>query len=195
MTAAPSLEALDPAVAALHRAMPYTRLVDYGMNPADAHTLLAETAAGRPWIEVADELGARRAAATETALAAGHRLTAAQSARWATGAALFAQMAENHDTPLKQELYRTYVQLVGRVAELSEPAMERVEVPYRDGSLVGWLRLPPTGTATATVVVWGGLSGWGAAYLGAADAFADHLPDHDSDRSKTRRIRTFPRMN
>src|SRR5207245_415926 len=32
-------------------------------------------------------------------------------------------------------------------------------------TVVGWLRLPPAGTATATVVVWGGLSGWGAAYL------------------------------
>lgn len=171
MTTAPSPHALDPAVAALHRAMPYTRLVDSGMNPADAHTLLTDTAGGRPWIEVAEELGARRAASTDTALAAGHRLTAAQSARWATGAALFAQMAENDDTPLKQELYRTYVRLVGRVAELSEPAMERVELPYRDGSLVGWLRLPPAGRASATVVVWGGLSGWGAAYLRAADAF------------------------
>jgi alpha-beta hydrolase superfamily lysophospholipase len=171
MTAAPSQEALDPAVAALHRAMPFTRLVDCGMNPADARTLLADTAGGRAWTEVAGELASHRAAATETALAAGHRLTAVQSARWATGAALFAQMAENDDTPLKHELYRRYVTLVSRVAELSEPPVERIEVPYRDGTLIGWLRLPPTETATATVVVWGGLSGWGAAYLRAADAF------------------------
>jgi alpha-beta hydrolase superfamily lysophospholipase len=170
MTTAPSPETLDPAIAALHRAMPYTRLVDCGMHPADAHTLLTDTAAGRAWIEVAGELGDRRAAATDTALDAGHLRTAAQSARWAAGAALFAQMAENDDTPLKLELYRTYVRLVGRVAELSEPVMERVELPYRDGSLVGWLSLPSAGTATATVVVWGGLSGWGAAYLRAADA-------------------------
>lgn len=168
MTTAP--EALDPAVAALHRAMPHTRLVDCGMNPADAHTLLTDTAGGRPWIEVAGELAARRADAAETALTAGHRLTALRSARWAVGAALFAQMAENDDTPLKQELYRHYVRRVGRVAELSEPAMERVELAYRDGRLVGWLCLPRAEAATATVVVWGGLSGWGAAYLGAADA-------------------------
>ncbi|MEV4112121.1 alpha/beta hydrolase [Nonomuraea sp. NPDC049695] len=30
--------------------------------------------------------------------------------------------------------------------------------------------MPPSGTATATVVLWGGLSGWGASYLHAADA-------------------------
>ncbi|MGP3916599.1 alpha/beta hydrolase family protein [Nonomuraea sp. 10N515B] len=170
MTTSP--EALDQTVAAQHQAMPYTRLVDYGMNPADAHSLLAKTAQGRSWTDHAGELADHRARAAETALAAGHRLTAVKSARWAVGAALFAQMAENDDTPLKQELYRRLAALAGRVAELSEPPMERVEVPYRHGHLVGWLRLPPAGTADATVVVWGGLSGWGAAYLRAADAFA-----------------------
>jgi alpha-beta hydrolase superfamily lysophospholipase len=169
VTAVPAVE-LDPAVAALHRAMPCTRLVDCGMNPADARALLAATAAGRSWAEVAGELADRRGAAADSAQAAGHRLTAARFARWAAGAALFAQMAENDDTPLKRELYGRYSQRVSRVAELAEPAIERVEVPHRDGRLVGWLCLPPSGTAAGTVIVWGGLSGWGAAYLGAAEA-------------------------
>ncbi|WP_330350357.1 bifunctional 3-(3-hydroxy-phenyl)propionate/3-hydroxycinnamic acid hydroxylase [Streptomyces sp. NBC_00582] len=160
----------DPAVEALHRAMPYTRLVDCGMNPADARTLLDATAGGRSWIAVAEELAGRRARTAEAALAAGHRATALQSYRWAVGAALFAQMAEESDTPLKKDLYRRYTQLVGKVAELSEPVIERIDVPYHDGQLVGWLCLPPSGTATATVVLWGGLSGWGANYLSAADA-------------------------
>ncbi|WP_433187505.1 bifunctional 3-(3-hydroxy-phenyl)propionate/3-hydroxycinnamic acid hydroxylase [Actinoallomurus sp. CA-150999] len=163
----PAPRSPDQAVAALHRAMPYTRLVDCGMNPADARTLLADTANGRSWIAVAEELATRHSRAADTS---GHRLTALQHARWAVGAALFAQMAEEADTPLKKDLYRRYTRLVGAVAELSEPAIERVEVPYRDGRLVGWLCLPPSGTATATVVLWGGLSGWGANYLGAADA-------------------------
>jgi alpha-beta hydrolase superfamily lysophospholipase len=165
-------EIRDPAVAAVHRAMPYTRLIDYGMNHADARALLDGTAGGRPWAELAGELADHRTRAAEIALAAGHRLTAVQSARWATGAALFAQMAESDDTPMKRELYGRYVALVRQVADLSEPPMERIEVPYRHGRLVGWLRLPPTGEITATVVVWGGLSGWGAAYLRGADALA-----------------------
>ncbi len=169
MTAAPASQALDPAVAALHRGMPYTRLVDCGMNPADARALLAATAAGRRWADVAAELADARSADAESALTAGHRLTAVQPAHWAMGAALFAQMAENEDTPLKRELYRRYIQRTARVAELKEPALERVEVSYRHGRLVGWLCLPPSGRAEATVVVWGGLSGWGAAYLGVAD--------------------------
>lgn len=144
------------------------------MNPADARTLLAATAAGRSWAEAAGELAVARSAAVQPALAAGHRLTAVQSARWAAGAALFAQMAENQDTALKRELYRRYVQRVIRVAELSGPGTERVDVPWRDGRLVGWLCLPPSGTAAAAVVVWG-LSGWGAAYLGAAAVAATRL--------------------
>jgi alpha-beta hydrolase superfamily lysophospholipase len=170
MTAAPPEEALSPAVAALHRAMPYTRLVDCGMTPADARTLLTATATGQAWAETAAGIADARNTAAESALTAGHRLTAVQNARWAAAAALFAQMAENEDTPLKRKLYHRYVQLVARVAELSQPAIERLEVPYRQGRLVGWLCLPASGAAAATVVLWGGLSGWGAAYLGAADA-------------------------
>ena len=169
MTAA-APEALDPGVAALHRAMPHTRLVDCGMNPADARALLAATAAGRDWAELAGELAETRGSAAESALAAGHPLTAIQAARWAAAAALFAQMAENEDTPLKQKLYHRYVQRVTRVAGLSEPAIERLELPWRDGRLVGWLCLPASGMAAATVVVWGGLSGWGAAYFNLAEA-------------------------
>jgi hypothetical protein len=77
MSAALPQKAPDPAVAALHRAMPYTRLVDRGMNPANARALLAVTAAGQAWAEVAAELADTRGEAAQSALAAGHRLTAA----------------------------------------------------------------------------------------------------------------------
>lgn len=173
MTVAPDQAALNPAVAAQHRAMPYSRLVDCGMSHADAHALLTDTATGQPWTETACGLAEHRSQGVESALAAGHHRTALQWARWAAGAELFAQMAENDDTPLKNALYGRYVRAIERVAQLTEPAIERIEVPYRDGHLVGWLRLPPQGVADATVVIWGGLSGWGAAYLNAADALAD----------------------
>jgi len=170
MTVSSDLETLDPAVAAQHRAMPYTRLVDCGMNSADARALLNDTAAGRPWSAAAVELAERRTQNADRAEAAGHGVTALQCARWAAAAELFAQMAENDDTPLKRALYRRYVEATARVARLTGPAMQRIEVPYREGRLVGWVRLPPNGIAQATVVVWGGLSGWGAAYLNTADA-------------------------
>jgi alpha-beta hydrolase superfamily lysophospholipase len=164
---------LDPPVAALHRAMPFTRLVDCGMNAADARTLLKETANGVPWTESASLIADQREESAAASEREGHLLTARLSARWATAAALFAQMAENLDTPLKASLYQRYTCSVARVAELSEPHLERVRIPFRHGRVTGWLNLPPVGQAGATVVVWGGLSGWGAAYLSLAGALAD----------------------
>src|SRR5437764_301454 len=60
-------EAIRPSVAALHAAMPYTRLTDCGMNPADARSLLAATVVvwgglsswGAAYLGTADALNAR----------------------------------------------------------------------------------------------------------------------------------------
>jgi alpha-beta hydrolase superfamily lysophospholipase len=44
-----------------------------------------------------------------------------------------------------------------------------VEIPFAGGRMFGWLLLPP-GPVAGTVVVFGGQSGWGPAYLRQADA-------------------------
>ena len=161
---------VPPATAALHRAMPFTRLVDCGMDHADARHLLAATAAGQDWEGVAAELGGIQHARSRDAQAAGHTVTAREAARFSTAALLFAQMARTTDDELRRDGYARYVRALSRSATLQTPAIERLELPYAHGSLVGWLCLPPGGTAAATVVVWGGLSGWGGAYLPIADA-------------------------
>jgi alpha-beta hydrolase superfamily lysophospholipase len=162
--------ALPAAVAAQHRAMPFTRLVDCGMDSADARSLLSRTADGEPWEEVAADLGEAQHQRSLGAARAGHAVTALEAARCATAAFLFAQMAHNVDDDHKRDRYRRYVEELGHVAALSTPAIDRIEIPYGQGRLVGWLCLPASGRADATVVVWGGLSGWGAAYLPIADA-------------------------
>ncbi|MGK2316331.1 alpha/beta hydrolase family protein [Gordonia rhizosphera] len=164
---------MAPATAALHRAMSYARLTDGGMNPADARILLAETAAGDDWTQTASSLSDRRADAAALALVRGQHRTAELMQRWAVGAALFAQMAENTDTDLKRSLYGRYVDQTRQLAALPTPVLERIETPYRTGRLTGWLRLPRSGCAEATVIMWGGLTGWGAAYLRSADALAE----------------------
>jgi alpha-beta hydrolase superfamily lysophospholipase len=168
MTVAADAPAGDPAVAALHRGMPLTRLVDCGMDPADARALHARTAAGEDWAGAAAALAGARLDKARRALAAGHPLTALTQARWAAGAALFAQMADNQDTERKRVLYRRYTETVGYVATLD--GTQRVSVPHAGGQLTGWLRRPAAQPSLGTVIVWGGLSGWGAAYLRTADA-------------------------
>ncbi|MFF8193201.1 alpha/beta hydrolase family protein [Streptomyces bobili] len=166
MTGKPEAPALSPLVAAQHRAMPYTRLTDCGMDPADARRLLADTAAGTSWPDAATALAEAQLERARRAEASGHRTTARQAYRFAAAALMFAQMACQSDTAEKRELYARHTAAVAALA----PGVERVETPHRDGVLGGWLCLP-TGVPRATVIVWGGLSGWGAAYLPVADAY------------------------
>ncbi|KUO06993.1 alpha/beta hydrolase family protein [Streptomyces sp. DSM 15324] len=168
MTAAvPGTASLSPLVAAQHRAMPFTRLTDCGMDPADARRLLADTAAGTPWQDAAATVAERQWERARSAEEAGHRTTARQAYRHASAAWMFAQMAHQTDSVEKRDLYARHTAATAALA----PAVERVEIPHRDGRLGGWLCLPPAGEAQATVIVWGGLSGWGAAYLPVADAY------------------------
>ncbi|MEU6805800.1 hypothetical protein, partial [Streptomyces neyagawaensis] len=164
----PAAEAvLPPLVAAQHRAMPFTRLTDCGMDPADARRLLADTTAGIPWQDAAATIADVQLERARVSEAAGHRTTARQAYRYATAALMFAQMAYQSDTAEKRQMYARHTAATAALA----PGVERVEITHRDGVLGGWLCLPPTGTAQATVIVWGGLSGWGAAYLPIADAY------------------------
>ncbi|MEH0573031.1 prolyl oligopeptidase family serine peptidase [Streptomyces sp. B21-108] len=166
-TAAPGMTSLPPLVAAQHRAMPFTRLTDCGMDPADARQLLTDTAAGTPWQAAAAAIAQTQLERARRAEDSEHRTTAWQAYRYASAAWMFAQLAHQRDTVEKRDLYARHTAATAALA----PAVERVEIPYRDGRLGGWLCLPPTGEAQATVIVWGGLSGWGAAYLPVADAY------------------------
>ncbi|MPY55662.1 alpha/beta hydrolase family protein [Streptomyces spongiae] len=170
----PETAPLSPLVAAQHRAMPFTRLVDCGMDHADAHRLLSDTASGMPWEESAALLADTWLERARLAEGAGHLTTARESYQYASAALMFAQMAYQTDNDDKRELYARHTAATASAAGLAVPyasRIERVEIPHRDSTLTGWLCLPPTGAARATVVVWGGLSGWGAAYLRIADAY------------------------
>ena len=148
-----TVEGPPPAVAALHRAMPFTRLTDCGMDAADAGHLLATTAAGEEWEEVATRLGEAQHRRSLWAEGAGHLVTAREAARAATGAFVFAQMPRHRDDERKRALYARLVEAVTRTASLERPPLERLELPWADGRLVGWLALPPAATAQATVIV------------------------------------------
>jgi alpha-beta hydrolase superfamily lysophospholipase len=166
----PDPATLTGVTGAWHRAMPYTRLVDCGMDPADARELLCATAAGAPWAQVATTIGDRQLDRAQLATHRGRPVTARAAARAAVAALNFAQMAHNTDTDAKRSAYDHYLQAMALVVALSDGAIEEVTLRYRHGQLTGWLCLPSAGRAQATVIVWGGLSGWGATYLPIAEA-------------------------
>lgn len=159
-------------IEALQRSSPVTRMVDYGVPLGDAlevHRRVGN-ADSIPWDQVCEQLARQYLERAALAEAHGHRLSAAEALR--SGAALLycGQLAFNTDTPRKLELYessqgalRQHARLAGDIDELT--------LPTPHGPLYGWA-VRPAGVARAAVLILGGLSGWGMAYLDMARALA-----------------------
>lgn len=168
--------AADPAKlnAALLRAVPLTRMVDYGVPVGDALEITARVGMeqAQAWDGVAEEVAGRHASLAQEAAALGCTRSAAQA--WACAAALYqvAQLAFNADEPRKAALYEA-----GRQAMVDHGAIggavTELQLPSPRGTLYGWQVSPATQTPRSAVVIVGGLSGWGAVYLGMARALAD----------------------
>jgi alpha-beta hydrolase superfamily lysophospholipase len=81
-------------------------------------------------------------------------------------------LAFNADTDRKRALY---AKLTSEVDALSSEWPEHyrdVRVPHGDSALCALLVLPVGTASPRTVIVFGGLNGWGAAYLSLADSLA-----------------------
>ncbi|WP_234825130.1 alpha/beta hydrolase family protein [Cupriavidus necator] len=164
---------VSSASLAFQRAMPVTRLLDCGMDYADAVRLFDGTGRGEDWDCVAESLAVAQLERAEHAARAGHLVTAAQAQSMAIADLVFAQMAFNHDAPRKVGLYSRLVAATHQLCHWSAQRLERVELPFANGRLTGWLMRPPAGHARGTVLLFGGQSGWGVAYLPLARALAE----------------------
>ncbi|WP_321843487.1 alpha/beta hydrolase family protein [Paraburkholderia bannensis] len=160
------------ATLAHQRAMSMTRLLDCGMEFADAQALFQRTSAGEEWDEVAESLAQAQLDRAAHAAGAGCHVTAREAQAAAIADLLFAQMAFNHDNARKRVLYDRLVGATQQLCEWSEGRMTRVEVPFEQSRLAGWLVRPRARQALGTVLVFGGQSGWGVAYLPIARALA-----------------------
>ncbi|WP_427895032.1 alpha/beta hydrolase family protein [Kribbella sp. GL6] len=145
----------------LWRAMAVPRLLDCGMVPSDVAGLRAATDEGVPW-----DVACAQLAEAQFERADGTSVTAVEALRAGAADLLFAQMAHNFDTARKRELYAAFTAAVGRAGALA--GWERVQLPFAGGYLVGWIVRPAA--PRGTVILFGGQSGWGAAYLRLADA-------------------------
>ncbi|WP_322094343.1 alpha/beta hydrolase family protein [Paraburkholderia bannensis] len=160
------------ATLAHQRAMSMTRLLDCGMEFADAQALFQRTSAGEEWDEVAESLAQAQLDRAAHAAGAGCHVTAREAQVAAIADLLFAQMAFNHDNARKRALYDRLVSATQQLCDWSEGRMTRVEVPFEQSRLAGWLVRPRARQALGTVLVFGGQSGWGVAYLPIARALA-----------------------
>jgi len=158
--------------AAQLRAMPVTRMLDYGMDHWDA-VHLSQAPIQRAWHDVAAELGDAQLARARDAAERGDAETAVACYRRAAAALYFAQLAFNADGDHKRALYARVTSAYQAAADLdAELRVERLSVPVRSGACAAWLVRPRTDGPHPTVVIVGGQSGWGPAYHRQAEAFA-----------------------
>ncbi|MFH8442241.1 alpha/beta hydrolase family protein [Streptomyces sp. NPDC018026] len=164
----------DPAKlrAALLRAMPMSRMLDYGMDHGDA-VHLAGAAVSEPWHEVATRLAEAQSTRAAAAADRGDVETAVACHRRATACLVFAQMAFNSDHPAKRALYVRLTRAYQAAAELdTELHVERLSIPFLQSHCTAWFVSRSGARPGPAVVVVGGQSGWGPAFHRQAEALA-----------------------
>ncbi|MBI0331242.1 alpha/beta hydrolase family protein [Burkholderia plantarii] len=162
-------ESLRKELDSHRRAMPLQRLICNGMEYADAHALHAMVGTGVPWIDAGEWLAERNLARAREALAAGHVVTARSYFYYASACLRFAQVAIPRDTRRKQDLHRQMVDAFGAAASLADPPIRKVEIPWADGALSGWLMRPTVEGKVPAVIQFGGFDGWREEYHRGAE--------------------------
>jgi dipeptidyl aminopeptidase/acylaminoacyl peptidase len=148
------------------RAMPLQRLLGGGMRYADAVALHEMASLGVTWDTGAEWLGERN---VRLAAAASTKVTARECFRFASACYRFGHSAIARDTDRKRQMYRRMVDAYAKAAKLDHPETEKHEIPWRNGSLCGWLMRPCHPGLPPVVMVIGGFDGWREEYaLGAA---------------------------
>ncbi|WP_054109079.1 alpha/beta hydrolase [Novosphingobium sp. AAP83] len=158
----------EKAMLALKRAIPQTRMIDYGMARSDAAILGGLDGHCAGWAEMARSLSDRNIAMAVHHLSANRRAMASQYHLWAGAALLVGQLEFNHDSPEKVAMYREANALFARSADLGILSHHRLHLEFQGHRLAGWCF--PHAAPLGAVVIVGGLSGWGTAYFGMARA-------------------------
>jgi dipeptidyl aminopeptidase/acylaminoacyl peptidase len=133
-----------------------------GGSPGDVLRAVEElsvehTADPERWHKVWREIGDRLAERAETARQRGHLLTAASSWR---RAAIYVQWSVAFlpvDDARRTEGHRRSIELFTAYAVVSDPPIQRVEVPYEGTSFPGWLVRPAAEGAVPCAIY---LPGW-----------------------------------
>jgi dienelactone hydrolase len=153
---------------ALLRAIPVTRMIDIGMDVGSALRLAAAVAAGET-LDVVAEQEADRLLTVADAVEEGLRQPVRRAA---LGALVVAQLAFNDDSPRKRELYARIGEQTKVLASENQEHYRNVYVPFGDAQLHGYLVTPLGVERPHTVIIFGGLNGWGPAYLNVAEALS-----------------------
>ena len=154
-------------LAAIKRAVPISRMLDYGLSGEDAARLAALEPGDESWDALAERLGEARLAEAEQWDREGHLSMAGVAREQAAAAFNIAQLSLNVDTPRKAKLYARVSATLAAYAECAAVDFKRLELRAADGAtLFGWEF--PVNEAKGAIVVVGGLSGWGSSFFALA---------------------------
>ena len=139
----------------------FGRILGHGVDHIDYQQLLARLDQGEDYVYACDELGDKDYEYAEAELEKGHVLTARQFFLNATALYRVGQYAIVPDNDEKKKLYRKLIDSYSRAATLFDPPIEKVEVPYNDYKMAGWLWLPDNDRNDyPVVIIIGGADGW-----------------------------------
>ena len=160
---------VPPAEAqALLRAIPVTRMIDIGMDVGSALRLTEAVITGGALDVLAEREADRLLDAVETLDVTVRRPVR----RAALGALIVAQLAFNDDSARKRELYERIGTQLGLLESENPDRYRNVSIGFGTASLSGFLVTPDGVERPHAVILFGGLNGWGAAYLDAAESLA-----------------------
>jgi 2,6-dihydroxypseudooxynicotine hydrolase len=135
------------------------RLVADGLPPNDVEVALRSLESWDDWFPYWMQLSDYYAALAEKELAAEHRITAGHFMWLASMAAHYAQFLWFHEPERREFGQRRKHDLYAAAAPMLTPPGRRVDVPFEDSSLPGYLRTPErdVGRPAPIVVLIGGL--------------------------------------
>lgn len=157
-------------LAATKRAIPLSRMIDYGMTARDAaslHALAADDAT--EWSALAEALAGAHLSQAQRHADAGRDALCRLERERAAAAYNIGQLAIHRDNETKRRLYALTTQCLA--ANANDPGCDyrRLVLPADDGrNLYAWDF--PVRDPAGCVVMFGGLSGWGASFMGLARA-------------------------
>lgn len=133
------------------------RLVADGVDPNDIEAVRTQVKLWEEWPKAWGERGDAHRAWAEECLAAGHRITAGEALVRATLCYHFGQIIAFDDPNGKAAMQRRKTEAFREASPLLRPAAECIEVPWRNLTLPGYLRLPETAKPAPCVVLVPGL--------------------------------------
>lgn len=143
------------------RTMPMNRTIPSGLDVSDYEVLMAQYQNGGTFSEICEGLGDKSKAMAELAKENNHLITARKFYLRATAVYRIGQYTIVPDNEPKLRMYRKLIDCYTEAAKLFEPPIQKVEIPFGNIRMTGWLRLPKNANNNCPLIISiGGADGW-----------------------------------